>query len=170
MSSIVLTGLTTAYTRYQNQREHELKKLETEQRLDAEIGGRMFEASKVLAKFKKDVLQGNMGQPSDIYGTVVQYLDNSFIYNSSDRQDLSIYPEYQKQNFQSLLIELSSLGTPGRKQAREAFDSYIRLRDLASQDSNSERTDDQRRECLKAVSDSEQILNGLMTGRWQAAL
>lgn len=169
LSSVVLTGLTTAYAHYRDQREREVKKLETEQHLDAEIGGRMFEATRVVAKFKSDINQGNMGQAPQIYGAVVGIFDNSSIYDPKEPQDLSIYPEYQKQNFQSLLIQLSGLGDADRRQLRDAFDQYIRLRDLASKEANAT-GDEQRYECLKAVSDSEQILNGLMKGRWQPAL
>ncbi len=170
LSSVVLTGLTTAYTSYRNQREQQLKKEEIEKHLDTEIGGRMLEALKGLAIFLASIRNGKLGAPKDIYGAVVQYLDNSYIYDSDNRQDLSIYPEFRKQNFQSLLIELSSLGDTDRAQAREAFDDYIRLKDLASKDDNAHDPNERQRECLKAVSDSEQILNALMKGPWQPAL
>ena len=170
LSSVVLTGLTTAYTRYQNQREQQVKKEDAEKRLNTEISGRMFEALKGLATYQNDIRNGKLGPPTDVYGTVVQYLDNSYVYDSSNRKDLSIYPEFQKRNFQSLLIELSSLNDEDRAQAREAFDEYIALKDLASEDDTAKGPEERRRACLKAVSDSQQALTGLIRGPWQPAL
>ena len=168
--SVVLAGLTTTYTRYQNQRAQHVKKEEAEKRLNTEISGRMFEALKGLTSYQNDVRDGKLGPPADVYGTVVQYLDNSFVFESSNPKDLSIYPEFQKQNFQSLLIELSSLSNADQAQAREAFDKYIALKDLASEDDTTKGPEERRRACLKAVGDSQQTLTGLMRGPWQPQL
>lgn len=169
LSSVVLAGLTTAYTHYRNQRDQELKSAEARQRLDTEIAGRMFEATKVLAKYSDDIAQGTTGPPSDIYGTVVGYLDNS-ITESGERQDLSIYPEFRGQNFQSLLIEYSSLDGAEKSRARDALNAYFHFKDLASDNDKIKDPDQRRAACLKAVADAEQTLKGLMTGRWQMAL
>lgn len=170
LSSVLLTGLTTAYTGYRNQREQQLKKEETENRLNTEINGRMFEALKGLAAYQNAIRDRKLGPPNDVYGTVVSYLDNSYVYDSKSRQDLSIYPEFQKRNFQSLLIELSSLGEAERIRAHQAFDDYMRLKDRASKDDTSKGPDEQMRACLEAVSYSQQVLKGLMKGPWQPAL
>src|SRR5579863_992777 len=65
LSSIVLTGLTTAYTYYQNERGERNKKTETERRLDIEISSRMSAALARLRVDKAAIQQGTPYRPAD---------------------------------------------------------------------------------------------------------
>jgi hypothetical protein len=171
LSSVVLTGLTTAFTYYQSWRSDRMRKEEIEQRLDIEISNRMSSALARLRIVQHDIGQGTFSPPADIYGDVVFYLDNFFIYNPSNPQDLSIYPEYQKRNFRSLVFELSTVVKPSAlPELREALAGYVRLKDLASLPNSSGKTVGGKRESIQAVDDSMEFLEGQMKNRWRSRM
>lgn len=57
LSSVVLTGLTTAYTYYQSRRAEQVRNAETERRLDTEISGRMSAALALLRIDEQDAVE-----------------------------------------------------------------------------------------------------------------
>lgn len=164
LSSVVLTGLTSVYAHYRDATEQAHKNEQLKRRLLVEITGRMNEATHVLEKYRSDIDQGTFGAPADIYGSVVNCLDNSFLYDPNDRQDLSIYPEFQKRNIQSLLYEYGRLDVSEHKAADQAVQDYFRFKDQASRQSNFKVPADRRRACLNAVEDAERTLMMLKKG------
>jgi len=170
LSSVVLTGLTTAYTYYQNKRGEQAKKEETERRLDNEISGRM---SAALARLRVDELgieKGLFDPPADIYSGDVGYLDNSFI-SDPHPQDFSIYPEYQKRTFRSLLFELSTIvAQAALPELREAVALWMRFKDLASIPTGAADAAERKRESTQGVDDSVQRLESQMKGRWRSRM
>lgn len=171
MSSIVLTALTTSFGYLQNMRGAQARKAETERRLDNEISGRMSAALARLRVDKLEIAHGSFEAPADIYGDLGLYLDNFFINNPSNPQDLSIYPEFQKRNFRSLLFELSTIVKPAElPELREALGGYMHFKDLASVQDGSAGGDKRKRESIGAVNDLTEFLRGQMKGRWQSRM
>ncbi|HEV2175784.1 MAG TPA: hypothetical protein VGW33_01050 [Terriglobia bacterium] len=164
--------MTTAFTYYQNRRGERIKKIEIERRLDVEISNRMSSALARLRVDQQDIGQGRLYAPAAVYGDVASYLDNSFLNDPKDPQDFSIYPEYQKRSFRSLVFELSTIVDPSSlPELREAVVGYIRFKDLASvQNAMPPEAAEARRESAEAVDDSMKFLDGLMKDRWRSGM
>jgi hypothetical protein len=136
LSSVVLASLTTALTYYQAKRSEQSRKSEIERRLDTEISSRIDLAQRGARLDKERVAQHNEYPPEAIYQNVQYYLDNSFMTGSSSSLDFSIYPEYEKRTFRSLVFELRSVADPSaRSELTDALADYERLLDLGSQPS-----------------------------------
>jgi hypothetical protein len=107
LSSIVLTGLTTVFTIQQNRHKEELKNTEALRRLDIEISNRIFQARARL-RIDDDAVRnrGCLYAPASIYSNVVKTLNNSHL---DEGADFSVYPDYQKRTFRSLVVELNSV-------------------------------------------------------------
>ena len=168
LSSIVLAGLTGAFTNYQNRHGEQIRKAEIERRLDTEISNRISQALAGLRVDRLRIEQGASYSPRSIYINVVSYLNNSFI-NNAFPQDFSVYTEYQRRNFRSLVFELSTLvDSSARPELVEALAGYEKFADLGSigKDYNYG-----KRESLKAVMDSVELLNRqFVKPRWRSYL
>ena len=132
LSSVVLTGLTTAYAHYREASEQAHKKEEMQRSLLIEIAGRMDQATRVLDKFQKDIAQGTFGAPSDIYSTMVSYLDNSFLYDPNNRQDLSILSRLSEAQLPIAGLRVRQTDKARQMAADQAIEDYYHFRDLAS--------------------------------------
>lgn len=136
LSSVVLASLTTALTYYQSKRSEQLKMSEIEKRLDTEISSRIALAQRGASLDKERIAVHNEYLPEAIYQNVQSYLDNSFVTGSSNRLDFSIYPEYEKRTFRSLVFELRSIADPSaRTELTDTLAVYERLLDLGSRTS-----------------------------------
>ncbi|MGH8427839.1 MAG: hypothetical protein ACRES7_07650 [Gammaproteobacteria bacterium] len=170
LSSILLTGLTAAYTAYQNHHAEQLRRAETEQRLDTEISGRMSDALAALQDFKSQLQNGTWTQGlSDTYGLVPNYLDNNAC---CPRVDLSTYPEYRSRNFRSLLFELSAVVNPAALPKLEgALKGYMHFRDLATNAPGGAVNGKLGvGEETQAVNYAIEFLTHQMQGRWRSAM
>jgi len=161
LSSIVLASLTTALTYYQAERSEQLRKTEIERRLDTEISSRITLAQRGALLDGERVAQHNEYPPASIYQNVQSYLDNSFTTGSSNRLDFSIYPEYEKRTFRSLVFELRSVADPSaRSELTAVLAVYERLLDLGSQPGKGEIATQQ------TVESALKLLDQLTKRRW----
>jgi hypothetical protein len=170
LSSVVLAGLTGWLASYQSRRNEQIKKAEIVRQLDTEIGNRMYQALAGLHVDEQRIKQHPSFPPTAIYGNVVLYLDNSFINNPSNPRDFSIYPDYRKRSFRSLILELNSLVDPSvRPELKEVLAGYEEFADLASIETKTGADTDQQAEFVAVVAKSHDLLNSrLLKARWRS--
>lgn len=162
LSSVVVASLTTALTYRQAQRGEQLRKSGIETRLDTEISSRIALAQRGSLLDRDRVARHNEYPPEAIYQNVQCYLDNSFRIGSSNRLDFSIYPEYEKRTFRSLVFELRSVADPSaRPELTDALAVYERLLDLGSQTSRKGEIATQ-----ETVESALKLLDQLTKPRW----
>lgn len=120
LSSVFLSGLTTAYSIYQTKQAAEAHRMELVRKLDTEIGNRIFQALATLKVNRTRVAQGESYKPVQLYLQVAYFLDNE--YYKLKEHDFSVFPEYRERNFISLLSELSSVvSSSERDELREVL-------------------------------------------------
>ena len=133
LSSVVLASLTTAFTYYQSSRGEQIRKAEIERRLDTEISNRISSALEGLRIDKVRIEKGEWYLPESIYSHAVSYLDNFFMMNSSNPRDFSIFPEFQKRTFRSLIFELRSVVDSFKQpELTDALAGYVQLLNLGT--------------------------------------
>jgi hypothetical protein len=163
LSSVVLAGLTTAVTFYQSKRGEHLRRAEAVRHLDTEISSRIGLAQRVV-RLQQSSLAPGYGPLSagDIYGTAVDYLDNSFATRPADPQDFSIYPEYKSRTFRSLIFELTTVADPSERLGlNNAVVTYEKLRDIETQLDGKEKATPQTAESVI------RLLDQLTMPRWR---
>lgn len=127
LSSIFLSGLTTAYSIYQTRQTAEAHRVELVRKLDTKIGNRIFQALATLKVNRVRVEQGELYEPVRLYMQVGYFLDNE--YYRLKGKDFSVFPEYRERNFISLLSELSGILSPSE---RDELRSALKIRNEIS--------------------------------------
>ena len=158
LSSIVVTALTASYGVYQRARDDEVRRLELQRRLDTEISGRIAAAVIGLRINRERIRRGDGIEADDVYVLVVSYLDNFFVSQADNPRDFSVYPEYRRRTFRSLLHELSRITVNSElddlHEAAKAYDRISELGNVAQGDP------------LKAIEDAtSQLETGIMKSR-----
>lgn len=117
LSSVVLGGLTFAYTTYQQRSAEEMRKAQTERHLKEEISGRISNGIATMHQDGRRIERGEQGRTMVmVYDEAISFLNN------------------RVRNFQSLAIELGALAGQSRLAAlREARASYDHLADLSNE-------------------------------------
>lgn len=134
LSSVVLAGLTAAFTSYQRQNSERLRRSEVERRLNTEISSRISDDLLALRLEQKRIENGQADSVSSVYSFACDYLNNRYAYGTKS-YDFSVYPEYEQRRFRSLLFELSVVADRSMLSAlRDAEASYRQLEDLADQE------------------------------------
>jgi hypothetical protein len=134
LSSVVLAGLTWAFTEYQGYASQEKAKEALKERLSTEIA---FRISNAIAQNKLDTKRLNSGEQFSTYSlfsTDFDYLNNE-VYDRNATPpyqiDYSVFPEYKNRTFRSLLRELrNTVGKEDIKHLHDAEDEYIKLEDI----------------------------------------
>ena len=134
LSSVVLAGLTWAFTEYQGYASQEKAKEALKERLSTEIA---FRISNAIAQNKLDTKRLNSGEQFSTYSlfsTDFDYLNNE-VYDRNATPpyqiDYSVFPEYKNRTFRSLLRELrNTVGKEDIKHLHDADDEYIKLEDI----------------------------------------
>jgi FlaG/FlaF family flagellin (archaellin) len=131
LSSVVLGGLTFAYTTYQQQSAEKMRKAQAERRLKEEISGRVSNGLATMRQNRIRIERGEQGRTMEaVYNEAIGFLDNR-VTSDSYTYDFSTYPEYKQRNFHSLTIELCALVGQSRLAALRA--SYDHLADLSGE-------------------------------------
>jgi len=157
LSSVVLGGLTFAYTMYQQQSAEKMRKAQAERRLKEEISGRVSNGLATMRQNGRRIERGEQGRTMvAVYNEAISFLNNRVTYDSYS-YDFSTYPEYKERNFQSLTIELGTLAGQSRLAALRA--SYDQLADLS--DEAEKETVFHKDTSLDAVKKSIEILEQL---------
>jgi hypothetical protein len=172
LSSVVLAGLTTAFAYYQSSRGEQIRKAEIARRLDTEISSRILSALAGLRSNKVRIEQGTSYAPELIYSNAASYLDNFFITDPSNPRDFSIYPEYQKRTFRSLIFELRSVvDSSVRPELTDALAGYEQLLDLGSIGNRKGGKTTGKHESLEAVKNAVDLLDRRLTKpRWRTRM
>jgi hypothetical protein len=134
LSSVVLGGLTFAYTIYQQQSAEKMRMAQAERRLKQEISGRVANGLDTMRQNSKRIERGEQGRTMEaVYNEAISFLDNR-VTSDSYTYDFSTYPEYKERKFQSLMVELGALAGPSRLAAlREARASWDHLAALSGE-------------------------------------
>jgi hypothetical protein len=172
LSSVVLAGLTAGFTYYQSRRGEQIRKAEIERRLDNEISSRVSSALAGLRIDSARIEQGESYPPGSIYSNTQSYLDNFFVTDPSNRRDFSVYPEYQKRTFPSLIFELRTVVDSSlRPELTDALANYEQLLDLSSIENSKREKNTDKRESLKAVENAADLVeHRLMKPRWRSRM
>lgn len=109
LSSVILAGFTAALTIYQNRRRSRIQKAELQTRLNTEISGRIEQAMVGMRLYQRRIEHGEPILVPTIYSHVISYLDNIWVFDRKNPRDFSIYMEFQRRTFRSLLFELSTV-------------------------------------------------------------
>jgi len=173
LSSIVLSGLTAAYTSYQNHHVKAEEKAAMIKKLDAEISNRIHQALGGLITTEMNVNKGQIYALKDIYANVTFYLNNKF--TSSDNSvypDFFIYPEYKNRNFRSLITELyDTVDSSERDEFKDVLQAYEQLADEGSVEfDNQTETGDKtpRERLLTGILNLKQTIHTrILKRRWQ---
>ncbi|HEV2133715.1 MAG TPA: hypothetical protein VGR47_05580 [Terracidiphilus sp.] len=173
LSSVVLGSLTAAVTTFNARSVREAQRAEIQRRLNTEISSRI-QASKAAMRVEEQKLErGQQSHPSWEFSTAWHYLNNTFTYDGAP-VDFSIYPEYQKRSFQSLVYELSTLA--GRETLPAILDAQRTFRNLEQLADQAEVGEDQsspadKNAALAAARKSIEILQHLQSNSfWQTPL
>lgn len=133
LSSVVLASLTAAITMHQRSHADQMQKAEVQRRLNTEIGSRVAEGLVALRLDLKRIESGKKYFAGSIYTEAASYLDNR-VTDGQKSLDVSIYPEYQKRGFRSLIFELGGVVEQSAfPMLRDAQANYKRLIDLSDQ-------------------------------------
>ena len=172
LSSVLLAGLTGAFANFQKNQSEQMRRADIERRLNTEIGNRVSQA---LAGLRLDVLaitNGSAYKPVDIYNSAASYLNNSFITFDPAGPDSSVYPEYAKRSFRSLVFELSTVVDPSVLPGlREAVSGYEELADRASARDADSTSKSQKEDASGAVDSLSKLLTRrIFRPEWHAPL
>ncbi len=172
LSSVVVGGLTTAFTYHQSSRAEETRKAEIERRLDTEISNRISLALAGLRADKAKIEHGESYEPESIYMNTQSYLDNFFFTDPTNRRDFSVIPEYQRRTFRSLIFELSSVvDSSMRPELADALANYERLLDLGSMGESKGKMTTNNRVSLEAVDNAIDLVDRRLTKpRWRSRM
>lgn len=173
LSSVVLGSLTAAVTRFNARTARESQRAEVQRRLNTEISSRIQASLATMRVEEQRVERGQQSHPSWEYSTAWHYLNNTFTYDGAP-VDFSIYPEYQKRSFQSLVYELSTLADsdtlPAIQDAQRTFQNLEQLADQAEVGDNQSAPSD-KDATLAAIRKSIEILQHLQANSfWQTSL
>jgi hypothetical protein len=139
LSSVVLGGLTAVVTQYEKKTTEQIRIAEIQKRLNAEISCRISEGLARLDLSQQAIKNGEALFTSVLYVEAIYYLDNRVTDNNGKLIDWSIYPEYQRRGFRSLVFELSTIVEPSALPSlREADADYEQLLALEEQTSGGE--------------------------------
>jgi hypothetical protein len=138
LSSVVLGGLTFAYTIYQQQSAEEMRKAQAERRLKEEIIGRVTSGLATMRQNSKRLERGEQGRTmAQVYLEAINLLDNRETIGNYT-YDFSTYPDYKERKFQALTIELGALAGQSKlaalREARASYDHLVDLFDLAEKE------------------------------------
>ena len=134
LSSVVVAGLGTLYTRNQNNNSERVRKAEIERRLNIEISSRISDALVALRLEQTRIGAGQANVASAMYKEAWRYLENRVYDQDGNWMDWGVYPEYQRRSFRSLIFELSAVVEPSTLPSlQEAKAGYEQLMDLADQ-------------------------------------
>ncbi len=166
LSSIVLSGLSVAYTHLQSKRTEERQSRALQRKLDTEIGHRIFNTQTGLAVNRENVSRGaNPGTTRGAYALVALYLNNQL-----QGVDYSVFTEYRTRTFPSLLIELSTLVDPvDAVELKGAIETYTRIA-MASSDARGDRPDTPPQAIATIDEIDALIRKELAKPRWAIAL
>jgi hypothetical protein len=173
LSSVVLGGLTAAIARYNAHSAREMQRAEVQRRLNTEISSRIQASLDAMRVEEQRVERGQQSFPSWEYSTAWHYLNNTFTYDGAP-VDFSIYPEYQKRSFQSLMYELNTLADrdtiPTIQDAQRTLKNLEQLADQAGVGEDQSKPAD-KSTVLAATRKSIEILQHLQSNTyWQTPL
>jgi hypothetical protein len=173
LSSVVIAGLTAIVTNYQKRRGEDTQKVDTQKRLNIEIGSRIAEGLVALHLDHDRMDRGQVFFASALYSEALSYLDNRVVFEQKSL-DFSVYPEYRTRSFRSLVFELSFVIDPSElPNLRQADGNYKKLADLADHAVMSEdvsRPPD-KNTLSEAVKNSISIFDSLQTNSfWKGQL
>lgn len=167
LSSVLVSGLTAAYARYQDARAARAQQQDLVRRLDTEIGNRIYHTRVGLEVDRDNVERGAYELTvRDVYARLGGYLNNTA---EGGNQDYSVFPEHRSRNFPSLLIELTSLVAADELgEVAAALAAYQQIAKTSSDytlDSLAAREDQ-----LKAIAAAAVLLaEGIERPRWRIA-
>jgi replicative superfamily II helicase len=132
LSSVVVAGITAAYTRYQNSYSKERERTERVRKLDSEIENRIAQAMARMWVDLQGAKHGARYTSVAIYTNAARYLNNDFARDATSTADFSIYPEFRTRTLRSLVTELRTLvGEAERSALDRVLVNYEQLADWA---------------------------------------
>jgi hypothetical protein len=138
LSSVVIAGITTAFTLYKKNQNDRSEKAANARRLNTELGNRIAEGLVALGLDHKRIDNGKTYYQGSIYCEALTYLNNR-VLDGKNVLDFSTYPDFRWRSFRSLIFELSAVAAPSEIPAlRNANLTYEKLVDLADQASLAE--------------------------------